>query len=416
MSMVQYGLGMTGSTPGSGAVNYHNPFTNAGTWSTSTTLTRALLPQAGGGTISGLTVNLTTAPGAGTSWQFDILLNGTTVLTTVTISGTSTTGTDVGVGGSFSQFDKIQLRSTPTGTPAGTGAIEWSFAMTTSDNVSMVSSHTRTAPTYTGSLFAGLNVGASATIFTATAADYEAPVPTAGTFKNAGFELTAAPTSGSLTITLFVNGVATALAPSTSATSGRDTTNSVSVSAGDVVYWSVTWSGTPGATVPSTISVEFDPVTNGESILLNGCPTATSTTSTQFNFPAGSTQTYSGTESTRQAVSGGATWYNFYVLLTTAPGVGTSIVHSIRKNASATGAISVTIADTATTGSNTSTQLTSVAGDLFSMRYVPTTTPAATQIKFGLVQFVPPTSSVLVSEWISPIEQPYPDKTYVVSY
>lgn len=72
------------------------------------------------------------------------------------------------------------------------------------------------------------------------------------TVKNLYVDLSAAPggASDSWTITLYVNGSPSALTTtiSVSATSGSDTSNSVSVAAGDIIYWRVVEAGTCNAT------------------------------------------------------------------------------------------------------------------------------------------------------------------------
>lgn len=95
------------------------------------------------------------------------------------------------------------------------------------------------------------------------------PWSVAGTFKSLTVTLRVAPGAGkSITFTLRVNGVDTALTVTISGASqvtASDTTNTVAISPGDRVVWKKTRVGTPAALVAASIGVEFAGTNAGES-------------------------------------------------------------------------------------------------------------------------------------------------------
>ena len=86
----------------------------------------------------------------------------------------------------------------------------------------------------------------------------------------------------------------------------------------------------------------------------------------------------------------GGTIDKFYVNAN-APGAGTSYAYTVDKNGSTT-ALTTSIADTATTGSDTSHSFSVAAGDDVQIQAVPTNTPAAATAGLG-VRYVPTTAA-----------------------
>jgi hypothetical protein len=79
-------------------------------------------------------------------------------------------------------------------------------------------------------------------------------------------------------------------------------------------------------------------------------------------------------------VPGAMTLTNYYLQTDAAPGLGTSYTFTIMKNGSAT-ALEVTIADTATVGSDTTHSVSFAAGDTMTLRCTPTGTPALLNVQ-----------------------------------
>ena len=67
-------------------------------------------------------IQVSTAPGAGKSWAFAVMKNGSPTAVTVTISDTDTIGSDLSNEVRFADDDWISLRAIPSGTPAAANA------------------------------------------------------------------------------------------------------------------------------------------------------------------------------------------------------------------------------------------------------------------------------------------------------
>lgn len=223
-------------------------------------------------------------------------------------------------------------------------------------------------------------------------------VSTGGVFKNFQVKLGTAPGSGkSWVFTVRKNGVDTALSVSiadTATTSAIDTSE-VTFAAGDIIGITSTPTGTPTATGSEKHSIEFIPTTAGQTVLISST-SATNLANGQYTAIQ-SPKSPDATEFDAQILFPTAgVLKNFYVLLSTAPGAGTSRAFTVRKNASTTGEISVTIADTATTGNNTATELTVAAGDSVAILDTDTGAVAASVARFGLT-FIPTTAGEFIT-------------------
>lgn len=373
------------SSPGStSAANYSfihltgDP-TGLGMWNATESLRRSIVPHAL--TLSKLYMRVNVAPGSGKSWTYTIYKNGSPTALTVTISDTALTGVDNGNSVSFAAGDRISLEQVPSGTPASSGMVTWTIQQEATDlqaclfgradNLSN-SANRFSLPTYT----------------TWDAAANGAPMPTAGVFKNLYIALGAAPGAGkSYTFELYKNGVATGVQVviADAATSGSDTGNTASFSAGDTVYIQCTPAGTPTATT-ATGAISFDPTVDGQSIWLSRL-NAPSNSATGYNGPLGPGMGgWSATESTRNLLIEDCTVKNLYIALTSAPGAGTSIAFNLRKNSGSAG-LSVTIADTNTSGDNAA-DVPYAQSDTISLESVPTSTPTTSVLVTGIMLFI----------------------------
>jgi hypothetical protein len=212
------------------------------------------------------------------------------------------------------------------------------------------------------------------------------PFPEAGTLSNFRLRLDAAPGSGKQWVfTIRKNGVATGLTITiaNSATTGADTTDSVSIAAGDQISVSCTPTGTP--TQPNVVSwaSSFESTTARKTVLLSSSYLSTAAgASTEYAYPSGSLG-FSTTATNRdQIVTVAGTLTKITALLGTAPGSGKSFAITLYKNGVAT-ALVATVSDTATTATGTGSVSVDV-GDTIRVGCVPTSSPAATLVSFGI--------------------------------
>lgn len=165
-------------------------------------------------------------------------------------------------------------------------------------------------------------------------------------------------------------------------TEGSFTGISLAVNPGDLAYWEVAPSGTPNL-VNGRCSVRFVATTDGESMMPGSSTASPSVGATSYNGAESvSAVTWSATTTTNEIIGGvkTITLSKFYVAIPAGNpgGAGKQYVYSYRRNnADPTGGPSVTIANTAITGSDTTNSLSLADGDKFNMKVVPTSTPTA---------------------------------------
>ena len=220
-----------------------------------------------------------------------------------------------------------------------------------------------------------------------TEAQAEAIVSTGGSIKNLVVECVAPGVATSLVFTLRLNGADTALTVTVSGTdtTGTDTSNSVTVVAGDRVDWKCV--STAIAAKTCKLTCEFDGSTAKESILLGSLVDGNqlSNSATRYLPISGTCNSTTGTSDvlSRQLIATAGTIKNLYIYLpTAAPGVGNNYVFTLYKNGSPT-ALTVTVADAAQTGNDTSNDVSVSPGDLFSLQSVPNSTPATSLVGWG---------------------------------
>lgn len=221
----------------------------------------------------------------------------------------------------------------------------------------------------------------------ATESNVQVVAAASGSFDQIYVNLTVAPGSGkSYTVAVSVNGTPSAVSVTISdaATTGNNTASSVSVSAGDLIAFKVTPSGTPTQPTLMAAAVRFSGTTSAESNFLGNSRAAQLDTSATEYVAFGGTPPGTTESLKRVVVPTGGTVKNFRVRLAAAPGVGKSRTFTVVKNGTDT-AIVATIADAATTGSDLTHTVSFSAGDEISVKSVPTSTPAASVVGFGAV-------------------------------
>lgn len=218
--------------------------------------------------------------------------------------------------------------------------------------------------------------------------------PCSGTISNFCVQIATAPTSGrSYTFSPYINGSASSLSTTISDASliGTDSTNSVSVNAGDSITISSNPSGTPVATA-AYWDMEFDSTNPKEFPLLANMPSQLSTTTTQYIKAqgGGSSISISTTETdVTIVIPYSGTISKFYGAADVAPGAGRTRTFTVMKNGAAQSlAFSLTGTGSGagiTTNNDTANSFTVAAGDRISIRSTVSGTPAASRFNSGLL-------------------------------
>ena len=225
----------------SGTLVEYQPFahTYEDTWETTQ---RKLRPASTGGTISNLHVEFNVAPGAGNSYAFIFMQNGSASIFGCTIADTALF-CDSSTTLSISQGDTLLLRSTPSSSPDDPVLMKWTHDFTpgTADNYTYYGSSTPTGIGTDsgpgGSTIMGNTPAAAGTD------GQEHLIGFSGTLKNLHVYNHFGPGTGKTrTFTLELNDSLTSLTCSTTGNgqdSCSDTVNTVSVVEGDqvVIHW-----------------------------------------------------------------------------------------------------------------------------------------------------------------------------------
>ena len=191
----------------------------------------------------------------------------------------------------------------------------------------------------------------------------------------------------SYTFTVLKNGSPTSLAIviADTATTGSDTTHSVSFAAGDTLSLQSTPSNSP-----ATLSVESwnmlvdTPDQTAPVLSMSGAPSTSTTNYGVLTGGQAASNGWSATESDMQIVvptSGALS--NLYNVVSAAPGSGKSWQYTLMVNGSAT-ALQTTLSGTATTANNTANSVNVSAGDTISLRCVPSGTPTSSLPTFSM--------------------------------
>ena len=353
------------------------------------------------GVLRNFLVVLSAAPAGGTSRTFTLRKNGADTALTVTISGSATTarltGTDVAV----AVGDLLAVQHTSSGSPVaatpqwslefeGTTAKESGYASTTVSTTG-TGSVRYTAPFASDTALPTVvtnipNVAAAAGTITRliVAADVAPGVGAGRTFYINKNSVRQDGSGGSVNTACALVGAITS----------ASATFSLPVVGGDLLYIEAVATGS--FTVVFSLGTTFVATTDGESQLCGGTTPAVTLSGTNPNYSVVPviTGATSSTEGSAQIVGGITTirLSAFRVVLATAPGAGKSRLLDLRKNATSPGP-TLTIADTATTGSDLTNTMTVADGDLWNLRSVPTSTPAASLAQWSAIA-APATAAV----------------------
>lgn len=260
--------------------------------------------------------------------------------------------------------------------------------------------------------------GTSVSAWQATENNARVVFPCAGTLRGLAVRLTAAPDNGggtqSYTFKVRRNGSEPAntlsVTISEASTTGSDTSNSVTIAAGDTVTLECTPSGTPTATAAYWY-IYFDTTGLSQSTITGGCITGPSVSATNYS----SLTVCGGWNATANNVASvfpaTGTLKNFYVVSTADPanGAGTqSYTFTVQKATSGSTtysdtAITVTLSEGSTSVSDLVNTLSVTAGQKLIIKCVPANTPTAAIFGWGF-EFVSATEeeSLFFGNGLSP--------------
>lgn len=333
--------------------------------------TRVQTPMPTGGTIKELCINLSAAPGAGTSYTFTLRKNGIATSLTVTISDTNTQGSDLVNTVSFNAGDEVDIEVVPSGTPTARKAT-WSIIFSGSTAKESVFLGGGQLAQSSAEKFAphgyGTDEGAS------TEFGRQLLITTPGTLKSLYIRLSASPGAGkSRVFTVYKNGVSAGLTCTISdtATSANDTTNTVSVVAGDVILIENNPSGSPTNAYCQS-GLVFEATTDTEFIIAGSSLGALPTSTEYAQLSAGEIN-FNATRTSVAQVSRAMTVKSIYVALNTSPGAGNSYVLTLDNGGTPT-SLTTTLSDSET-ADNFSTDITVNALDILSTQVTSSGTP-----------------------------------------
>lgn len=312
-----------------------------------------------GGKIKDLRVRLDGSPGAGKSYDFTLMLNGAPTALTLEIADAATSGADTTHEVDVVAGDLISLRCVPTGSPTVRYATWTSIFEGSTAKESLIFSGTSNALSKTAIEY--LEVMCDYSIWMDNEVYHRQVCPTSGKIKNLYVLLSDDPgrKTDAYRFTLRVNGVDSALTVTivTPATEGNDTTHEVTVAAGDTLSLKCEPIDGPANAPFAQMGLTFLADTDGESIILGASLSSFPPTITEYNYlQAACVESWAAIEAERYQLIQACTLKKLYVVLAGAPGAGKSYTFTLRKpgNGQADGNLTVTIADTDTTGSDTS--------------------------------------------------------------
>ncbi|MDB5163439.1 MAG: hypothetical protein JWS12_56, partial [Candidatus Saccharibacteria bacterium] len=230
---------------------------------------------------------------------------------------------------------------------------------------------------------------ASISVPSSTEGNRQIQMPVAGTLRNLSFTIDTPPGTGAnWIIAVRKNGVTTALSVTIqdAEVTKIDTTHSVTFMPNDLIALRITPSS---GTVPAAFTLHsWDIECNAPGqIIVGGNSNNPSTAAANFTvMQGGNPITWTGTESNVQIVCPTAgTLTNLFARLNLATGAGSSYTVIVRKGGDTV--LSTIIADPATSNSNTTNSVAVVAGDLLSIKVLPSASPAPTarSIWWGLL-------------------------------
>lgn len=387
-------LGHRSGVIASTSARYHTLWNSASSSATGNDASaRTYIPPNTEITIRSMDIELLTAPGGADTATVTLVKNSSDTALSVVITGAETTAS---VSSDVTATDADHLTIKIVLSTSSVGA-DFNFRVTY-DTVDGPQVYSANISGSLGSSTAYLPLTGRGAVL-ATAGEAEEIIPVAGTIDGGYFALTAAPGAGdSRTATLVKNGSDTALVLAITET---DTTVSASgaavdVAAGDTLYWRLDYSGTPAAATGG-VSFSFLPDVEGEGfIATKATATLPPTGATRYSNVHGWGLSGTTAESSVDYVTTcAATLSNLYVKTQNSPGSGgDAYTYTLRSDLADT-ALTCSIADAATTGSDTSNSVSVSSGDILTMKGAPINAPTNTSgyVAFSMKMVVPQPST-----------------------
>lgn len=373
-STKQFIIGNSSISPSLSAINY-TALSAGGIVSWASVNRLGMVSTAG--KLTNFKVQVGVAPGAGTSWTFTVYLNGADSALSVTIADTDTISVLDTSEVTVAAGDRVGLKVAPSGAVADPLALSWTcqFTPDTAGETILISGSAGTGPSANDYMpLIGVKASGAITEFNA-----QTLFPTAGTLKNLYVQTTAPGAGNSRIYTVIKNSTPSSIVATVSDTNttANDTTNTLTVAAGDKVTIQVTHSGTPVAGA-AYLGMTFVPDTAGEWITAATSDDPLNSAATEYGTVSCGDDTKSATESENYGLAQATTAKKIYVNLSTDPGVAPdAYTFTLRKNGNTTTELTTTITADDTT-SNTATDVTISAADLLDTEIIPLDSPSAT--------------------------------------
>jgi hypothetical protein len=327
------------------------------------------------------------APGAGKSRTYTIQKNGSNTALAITIANTATTGNITGTDVSFVAGDTCGLVVTESGTPTAATITQSAIEVDTATDGLYIHGYSTQADSAEEELgpLGGSNPGWTDT------GDFNRQqlIGVDGTITTLMCRERTAPGAGNSRTYFFkkngVNQDGSGGTPDTRVViSGTDQQASagfsLSVVAGDTISLAKSTSGSPAASTWNCGTLAFQP-TNPLAYQFSCSLSGADTTGTRFGRPmiAGRLEGFGTPEASHQFIGHGSRDMRIdgiRAALPSSPSSGKSWTWTLRKNGADTG-ITVTIADTNTTGSMSGSAVTITSGDLWDIEVTATNNPSA---------------------------------------
>lgn len=346
-----------------------------------TDIARRQIPASPAGTIRNFRVRLSVAPGAGTNYTLTFMKGAAAQAVTVTISDTDTTGEDTTHSFTVSPGDLVAVRVVGS---AGAAASKpsWSFEfMPDTDNKFWIGTMCR--PASASTLYQAPYGGGGGK---STESNMQVPMPIAGVFSDLYVQLNADPGTApdAYTFKLRWQGADTPLSVTIVADdkTGNDTVNTHSVAAGELVNLVAIPVASPSVTPWAGAGMTFTPDTSGKApVLMSNTELLLDTGADRYNVGAGLLYVAWDASDILLTLAEGKL-ENLYCKLDGAPGAGKSYTVTMRRNGG-DAAVTVLIADAATSGNDTTHNEQYASGDRLSVEASPSGTPTARRLAIG---------------------------------
>ncbi len=398
--MQQVIINGSGTYSPSTTVDSYNGIGTPFLWSTVETDTQACIPSAG--TFSKLRIRLTVAPGAANrSYTFTLRVNGVDTALTVTISGSSTSGSDTTHTVDVTAGALVSLECDPSAQAPAATVPSWTLIFEGTSPIIISTGHVDNLYWSSGSWS---SVSACYPLQSLYEYMVYEVIPTNGKLKNFSVILSSALPAGiTTTIVVRVNGVDTDLIVYIygGETVGSNTTTELSVVAGQQVSIHGGFSTFVHYTRDMALGMTFVPDNAGESIIMGASPDP-SVSGVQYNM-----LNYAGwqiadwTDSEYIQLAQSCKLKHFWVILSQAPGSGKSYTFALRKN-NITTELATTVADSAVGSANLTNVVSVAPDDLISLICTPSGTPSGVYTYWGIVciPIPPPLSGAGIAQII----------------